>query len=153
MTNKQKFLNLVSDEPSDTLKNLKERKKNRKVLRESQLIAFKVLAQLDQLGWTQKKLAEQLEVSPQQVNKIVSGKENLTLETLVKLQEVLHIPLLLTYVERKVEHLMKTHVFEVSQDDVKIENITITIKPNSSNVVQLQSVQEEKEFELFSVAK
>jgi hypothetical protein len=34
MNNKEKFLNLVSEEQSNTLKNLKERKNNRAMLRE-----------------------------------------------------------------------------------------------------------------------
>jgi transcriptional regulator with XRE-family HTH domain len=89
MNTNEKFQALVSNEKTDTLARNKERIKNRAMLRESQGIALKVLEKLDQLGWTQKKLAEKLEVSPQQVSKIVSGKENLTIETQVKLQDVL----------------------------------------------------------------
>jgi len=88
MNTNEKFQALVSNEKTDTLARNKERIKNRAMLRESQGIALKVLEKLDQLGWTQKKLAEKLEVSPQQVSKIVSGKENLTIETQVKLQDV-----------------------------------------------------------------
>lgn len=99
-TNKDKFLSLVSKESSTTFETLKENKKNRVMLRESQNIAFKVLMRLDELQWKQKDLAEKLGVSKQQITKIVSGKENLTLETLVKLQDCLSIPLLASYSER-----------------------------------------------------
>jgi plasmid maintenance system antidote protein VapI len=44
---------------------------------------------LDKLGWTQAVLAKKMEVSPQQISKIVKGKQNLTLSSLVKLQEIL----------------------------------------------------------------
>ncbi|MCR9171097.1 MAG: helix-turn-helix transcriptional regulator [bacterium] len=101
MNQKEKFQALVSKEKTDTLERARERIKNREMLRESRAIALKVLVRLDELGWKQRKLAEALDVSPQQVSKIVSGKENLTLSTLVKLQKVLDIPLLATYHEKR----------------------------------------------------
>jgi transcriptional regulator with XRE-family HTH domain len=101
MTNKEKFLQLVSKEDNNTLKEIKQRIKNRAMLRESQQIAIKVLMKLDELGWSQKDLAQKMEVSPQQITKIVSGKENLTIETQIKLQNILDIPILATYYENK----------------------------------------------------
>ncbi|TXK79448.1 helix-turn-helix domain-containing protein [Mesonia sp. K4-1] len=106
-TNTDKFKALVSKEKSDTLQRNKERIKHRARLRESQYIALKVLEKLDHLKWSQRKLAQELKVSPQQVSKIVSGKENLTLETQVKLQEVLDIPILASYYEKQVERLKR----------------------------------------------
>ena len=152
MSNKEKFLNLVSEEKSNTLQNLKERKKNRAMLRESQSIAIKVLMRLDALKWTQKKLAEKLEVTPQQVSKIISGKENLTLETLVKLQNVLEIPLLFTAVERAFEEMIETHKVEVTQDYDVPENITISVKPNTPNVVKLSYKQETSTYDYYPLA-
>lgn len=93
MTNKDKFLALVSEEDSKVLDRNRDRIRNRNMLCESQQKAFKVLLKLDELGWTQKELANRMDVSPQQVSKIVSGKENLTIESQIKLQTVLDIPL------------------------------------------------------------
>ncbi len=45
-------------------------------------------------GMTQKKLADEMGVSPQYVNKIVKGKENPTLETISKIEKVLGIALI-----------------------------------------------------------
>lgn len=101
MTNKEKFSTLVSKEKTNTLERNSERIKNRAMLRESQQIAIKVLKKLDELGWSQKALAVKLDVSPQQVTKIVSGKENLTIETQIKIQNVLDIPILATYYEKR----------------------------------------------------
>ncbi|MDI9882743.1 helix-turn-helix transcriptional regulator [Flectobacillus longus] len=101
MTNKEKFLSLVSDEKTTTLAKNKERIRNREMLRESQRVALKVLERLRQMNWSQKDLALAMEVSPQQVSKIVSGKENLTIETQVKLQSILDIPILASYYEKK----------------------------------------------------
>ena len=101
MNNMEIFLSLVSDEKTDTLERNKQRIKNRAMLRESQKIALKVLNKLDELGWTQKDLAAKMEVSPQQITKIVSGKENLTIETQIKLQTILDVPILASYYENK----------------------------------------------------
>lgn len=94
MTNKEKFLKLVSGADTALISEVEERIKSRAMLRESQNIALKVLARLDELAWSQRRLAEAMGVSPQQVSKIVSGKENLTIESLVKLEQVLAIPFL-----------------------------------------------------------
>jgi transcriptional regulator with XRE-family HTH domain len=99
MRNEEKFLKLVSEKDTETLKDVAYRVKNREMLRESQRIALKVLAKLDELGWTQKRLAEEMQVRPQQITKIVSGKENLTIETQVKLQRILNIPILAGFLE------------------------------------------------------
>lgn len=109
MTNKEKFLKLVSDEPSQTAQKLKERIEKRNQLRESRDIAYKVIDRLKELKWSQKRLAEEMGVSPQYVNKMMRGKENLTLSTQVKLQELLDIPILASYYERRPE-LIKVNV-------------------------------------------
>lgn len=103
MTNKEKFKNLIAKEKTNTVLKNKERIRNRARLRESQVIALKVLKKLYELGWSQRTLAEKLKVTPQQVSKIVRGKENLTLETQVKLQQVLDIPILASYYEKKFQ--------------------------------------------------
>jgi ribosome-binding protein aMBF1 (putative translation factor) len=105
MTNKEKFLTLVSEEDTKTLVEVKERIKNRAMLHESQQIALKVLMKLEDLGWSQKDLAEKMEVSPQQISKIVSGKENLTIETQIKLQKILDVPILASYYENKISEM------------------------------------------------
>jgi ribosome-binding protein aMBF1 (putative translation factor) len=43
---------------------------------------------------SQKELAEKMNVSPQYINKIVKGRENLSLETIVKLEKALNIRLI-----------------------------------------------------------
>ena len=73
--------------------NWKERAKQRKAdkpwLIKSRAIAFRVLDELKAPGRSQVWLADQLGVSPQQVNKWVKGKENFTLETISKLEVAL----------------------------------------------------------------
>ena len=116
MSNKEKFAALVSGEKTNTIERNRERIKNRSRLRESQAIALKVLTKLDEPGWSQKRLANEMGVSPQQITKIVKGKENLTLETQVKLQNILNIPILASYYENLIEQIVSAfHVKETQK--------------------------------------
>ena len=96
MTNKEKYLAQVSKEETDTVKQAREHIKNSDWLIFSQKIALRVLNKLDAMEWSQQKLAEEMNVTPQDITKIVSGKENLTLETITKLQKALNIVILTT---------------------------------------------------------
>ena len=95
--NKEILKNLASKEITSSVEKNRARIKNRLMLKESRKIALAVLLKLDELGWNQKTLAEKMEVSPQQVSKIVKGKENLTLQTIVALQSILDLPILASY--------------------------------------------------------
>ncbi len=92
MTNKEKFLALVSGQ-SDAMERIRWRRENRVWLQKSQLIALHILLALDSQRLTQKQLAEQLNVSPQQVSKWVKGQENFTIETIAKIENALGLSL------------------------------------------------------------
>ena len=94
MTNKEKFLALVSKEETQTIEKAKTRLAKKSYSKISNLIAFEILERLDELGWSQRKLAEKMDVFPQQVNKWVKGNENFTLATLARLGEVLETELI-----------------------------------------------------------
>lgn len=80
-------------EKSSWIDDAKWRQSNKTWLKKSSKIAVRVLreirAQKPINGMTQKKLAEEMGVTPQYINKVVKGKENLTLETISKLEQVL----------------------------------------------------------------
>ncbi len=111
MTNKEKFLVLVSKEDTQILEKNSSRITNRHWLRASQEVAMKILDKLDVLNWSQKDLAEKMGVSPQYINKVVKGKENLTLDTLIRLQLLLDIPILASYYEEDIEK-MEEYILE-----------------------------------------
>jgi ribosome-binding protein aMBF1 (putative translation factor) len=90
----EKLSKIASDEPSGWMEDAKYRRENRAWLKKSGLIALKVLNALKAQGLTQKELAERMQVSPQQVNKILSGQANLTLETITHLEAALGITIL-----------------------------------------------------------
>lgn len=94
MTTKDKFFALVSKEETKTVARAKSRLANKSYTKISNRIAFEILERLDELGWTQKQLAEKMDVYPQQVNKWVKGNENFTIATLARLEEVLETKLI-----------------------------------------------------------
>ena len=65
------------------------RRENREYLRMSQNIALCIHYYLRKSNMTQKELADKLGVSPVYVGRLLKGGENLTLETICKLQNVL----------------------------------------------------------------
>ena len=141
MTNKDKFNQLVSGEDNSTLADVKKRIKNRAMLRESQQIALKVLMKLDDFGWSQKDLAKAMEVTPQQITKIVSGKENLTIETQIKLQHILDIPVLASYYENKMTEMDQRIVtFEKRVDKMIVQAIEYSNNYQSTKVLKLERI-------------
>lgn len=92
--NKELFFNLVSKKPSNLANELEDRVKTQDWRKESKIISFKVLKKLKDRGLKQCDLADLMSVSPQQANQIVKSKEDLTLATIVKLQEILGINIL-----------------------------------------------------------
>jgi plasmid maintenance system antidote protein VapI len=141
MTNKDKFNQLVSVEDNRTLADVNKRIKNRAMLRESQQIALKVLMKLDEFGWSQKDLAKAMEVTPQQITKIVSGKENLTIETQIKLQHILDIPVLASYYENKMTEIDQRIVtFEKRVDKMVVQAIEYSNNYQSTKVLKLERI-------------
>lgn len=69
------------------------RRENRRWLRYSGFIALTVMHRLEVLKMSQKELAEKMNCSPQYVSKLLKGSENLTLDTISKLEECLNLDL------------------------------------------------------------
>ena len=93
-----------SETPSKWREEAEWRRDNWSWLRHSQKIAVKVLLQMKQEGLTQKALAERMDCTQQYVSKILKGKENMSLDTLSKLEDALGISLI--YDEQVVNRSM-----------------------------------------------
>lgn len=83
-----------SPTPSKWREEAEERQANRSWLRHSRKIAMKMLVKMNDEGITQSQLAERMGCKQQQVSRILKGKENLTLETLSRIESALDISLL-----------------------------------------------------------
>ena len=69
------------------------RRENRRWLRYSGYIALTVMHRLKDLNMSQKELAEKMNCSPQYISRLLKGSENLTLETISKLETCLDLDL------------------------------------------------------------
>lgn len=104
-TRQQQLRELAAKHAGGWIDDAIERQQNKQWLDYSAEIAMRVLDAIDDTpGMTQKKLAEKMGVTPQHISKIVKGNQNLTLETIVKLQEALNIKLLSVESESEVSN-------------------------------------------------
>ena len=87
----ERFSSLTS---SNWRKEAEERQANKEWLRYSQMIAMKMLDRMEELGLTQKMLAERMGCSQQYVSKVLRGRENLSLETLCKIENALNLQII-----------------------------------------------------------
>jgi ribosome-binding protein aMBF1 (putative translation factor) len=85
---------LVSKEKSGLLDKLKWEKENEQWLDRSFQIALKVVRAMRKQNLNQKDLAERMQVPPQYISKMLKGKENLSLQTISKLEDALEIKLI-----------------------------------------------------------
>lgn len=90
----QKLSKYKSSTPSKWREEAEFRLANKDWLRYSQHIAMMMLDKMEELGMTQKALAQKMGCSQQYVSKILKGKENLSIETLCKIEGALQLVLL-----------------------------------------------------------
>jgi len=135
---KDKLSKIVSKEPSKWLEQAKWRLENRAWLKNSQAIAIRILSRIEEMNISQKELAEKMGLSPQMVNKLVKGSENLTLETISKLESALDIKLIQIDTFEKAEaisfHTDKVMVYSAIPDATDFE-----VSPSESRVIKLET--------------
>lgn len=130
MKNKELFLKLVSDRSEHTSVENAEAIQNRAAIRVAQDLALKILDKLEELNWSQKRLAEELGVSEQYVSRIAKGKEhNLGLAVLTKIEQTLDIPIFAYYYEKRVDSINEL-IFTLEERVETIEIETNQIEPN-----------------------
>ncbi|SHH08280.1 Helix-turn-helix [Flavobacterium micromati] len=118
--NLENFQKLVSNEQSGWLDKFLYYKANKSWLNKSAMVAVNVLEALKAKGWSQKDLAQKMKVSAQQVNKILKGQQNLTFETISKLETALEISL--------IEVIEYKPVAEIKTSAIHIKSASITLK-------------------------
>lgn len=108
---------------------------NRKWLRYSSQVARRVSAAIEErVGMNQKSLAELIKVTPQQISKIVQGKENLTLETIAKLADALGTELI-SFPQYKYSIPVKSVAFVPVKPMTVAYTAKKTLEDNSSCIV------------------
>lgn len=95
MNDVQKHLAAYSSAtPSQWRKKAVARCKNKEWLRYSQRIAMMMLDKMEELGMTQRSVAERMGCSQQYISKILRGTENLSIETISKIEYALDLQLM-----------------------------------------------------------
>lgn len=84
----------ASTTPSKWREEAEFRRANKTWLRYSQHIALLMLDKMNMLGMNRKQLAEKMNCSPQYISKVLKGQENLSLETLSKIEIALGISII-----------------------------------------------------------
>jgi ribosome-binding protein aMBF1 (putative translation factor) len=101
-TNLHKLDELTSNKSSGWLEKANWRKANASWLDVSSKIALRILRALRERDMSQRDLAEKMGVSPQYINKILKGSENLSLETISTFGKALSIDLFSAFSENHV---------------------------------------------------
>jgi DNA-binding MarR family transcriptional regulator len=83
-----------STTPSKWRERAEWRQENKSWLRHSQHIAMMMLDKMEELGLTQREVAERMGCSQQYVSRILKGHENLSIETMCKIEEALDLAIL-----------------------------------------------------------
>lgn len=93
---RNKLESMAKPRPTENITRSRERSENREWMRMSQDIALGIHRHLRLTNTTQKEFAERMGVSPAYVGKLLKGRENLTLETIWKIQELLGLTFFLS---------------------------------------------------------
>ncbi|MDE5920306.1 MAG: helix-turn-helix transcriptional regulator [Paramuribaculum sp.] len=94
-----------SSTPSEWRKKAEWRIANKDWLRYSQRIAMMMLDRMEMLGLTQKSVAERMCCSQQYISRVLKGTENLSIETISKIEAALELDILNTAVSDHVSHV------------------------------------------------
>lgn len=147
--NLENFQKLVSNEQSGWLDKYLYYKANKSWLNKSALVAVNVLDALKAKGWSQKDLAQKMKVSAQHVNKILRGQQNLTFETISKLETALEISLM-EIIDYKPVAEIKTSATQIksASNSLKEEFIVVTVTKNifSTKIPQMTVVHNKMDY-------
>lgn len=84
----------ASATPSKWREKAETRQRSKDWLRYSQRIAMMMLDKMEELGLTQKTVAERMGCSQQYISRVLKGSENLSIETISKIESALDIQIL-----------------------------------------------------------
>jgi antitoxin component HigA of HigAB toxin-antitoxin module len=105
--NMKRTIDVLKENPGGTentwRKEAEYRRANASWLRLSQMIALLARARMAELNVTQQELAERISCSQQNISILLSGKANLTLDTIARLEEALQFDLISKGLESKID--------------------------------------------------
>jgi transcriptional regulator with XRE-family HTH domain len=118
---KRELTKLTSDQISDGKTEGQCHCENKEWQKKSAAIAIFILEGLKAQNLSQKDLAEKLNVSSQQISKILKGQENLTLETITNLEKALGIRITISTLS--TESLFSMMIREIKKSDFWLKGL------------------------------
>ncbi|SFD84351.1 DNA-binding transcriptional regulator, XRE family [Chitinophaga sp. CF118] len=131
----EKLKGLASAEPSNWKNEAAQRIATEGWRKKSFAIAVRILDVLHERKMNQSMLAELMGVSRQQVSKIVNGNENLTFETIHKLETALNINLIKIEEENTQSVLLKSKLHSSLQTETLPVNSILKTQGVSKDIV------------------
>ena len=104
---------------SSFLENARYMQANKRWIRRSQDIAIIMLNKMDELHLTQVDVAERMGCTQQYVSKLLKGQENLSLETMVKIEDALEVELLVRTLPAMMYEPQEPSVNKVAESAVE----------------------------------
>ncbi|MDP2040001.1 MAG: helix-turn-helix transcriptional regulator [Algoriphagus sp.] len=150
----EKLKNLAANNPTSNWKDkVAYRKENKAWIKKSTRISLRILDALDDKGWNQSDLANALDVSRQQISKLVKGQNDYKLSTITQLEKVLEIQLQAILAEGELvmsEEMIQERVNQGVTDYHKKLSLTQQYfelknrKPNPHTVMAVESGSEDE---------
>ena len=127
---------------SNFLTKFQEEQKNEIWLKHSQNIAVKLHTYLRKNKLQQKDFAKLMEVSPQQISKILSGKENLKLETISKIEKLTGLNIITKDIKEPVEIQLNELISALSKIELnfKEEDFQLYSKKQESFYLEIKNL-------------
>lgn len=105
MNTKEEIISRLKEHSSETPSKWREKTEwrlaNKSWLRYSQRIAMIMLDRMEELGLTQKSLATRMGCSQQYISRVLKGTENLSIETISKIENALKLNILETVLSNR----------------------------------------------------
>ncbi|MEP0368398.1 MAG: helix-turn-helix transcriptional regulator [Cyclobacteriaceae bacterium] len=153
ITSKAEFEKLLSPPKEEKWREGAEfRKANADWLNLSADIALKVMDEMDKQGIKGTELAARMGVSPQQVSKILKGRENLKLETIAKLNQALGVKIFAIPSEHEIivksdmNSLMKMLATEMLKQHIKMNLRQVSQKKQEVNIPERPAIEQDFSF-------
>jgi transcriptional regulator with XRE-family HTH domain len=127
---------------SNFLNKFRKEQTNEIWLKHSQNIAIKLHTYLRKNKLQQKDFAKLMEVSPQQISKILSGKENLKLETISKIEKLTGLNIITKDIKEPVEIQLNELISALSKIELsfKEEDFQLYSKKRESFYLEIKNL-------------
>lgn len=129
--NLDKLTKIAKPRSEEELEQARIRKENKEWIRISQDIALNIHFYLKQLNISQKELAHRMGVTPPYIGKLLKGKENMTIETICKLQTILNKELIAVLTPKELKQTVSKSSMTTFIDSAS--SIVYSDKGNSFN--------------------